>query len=89
MNQLVHFLEGFLAHGFSGTLTDIYRESCHSRNRHTLSHFLTHSKWDEHHLLHVVQESAWNAIHQEAKRIQEPIFVIVDDTVCKKTKPSS
>jgi hypothetical protein len=89
MNQLVHFVEGFLAHGFSGTLTDIHRESCHSRNRRTLSHFLTHGKWDEHHLLHVVQESAWKAIHQEAKRIQEPIFVIVDDTVCEKTKPSS
>ncbi|PEF43386.1 hypothetical protein, partial [Bacillus wiedmannii] len=29
------------------------------------------------------------AIHQEAKCIQEPIFVIVDDTVCEKTKPSS
>ncbi|PEN71415.1 IS701 family transposase, partial [Bacillus cereus] len=66
MNQLAHFVEGFLAHGFSGTLTDIHRESCHSRNRRTLSHFLTHGKWNEDHLLHVVQESAWKAIHQEA-----------------------
>ncbi|WP_235676456.1 DUF3801 domain-containing protein [Bacillus mycoides] len=58
MNQLVHFTEGILANGFSGTLTDIYRESCHSHNRRTLSHFLAHVKWDEHHLMHVVQESA-------------------------------
>ncbi|OKO50618.1 hypothetical protein ABH17_028705 (plasmid) [Bacillus toyonensis] len=63
MNRLVRFLEGFLAHGFAGTLTDIHRESFHSRNRRTLSHFLTHGKWDEHHLLHVVQESC--KLHKE------------------------
>lgn len=89
MNQLVHLLDGVLAQGFSGTLTDIHRESCHSRNRRTLSHFLTHGKWDEKHLMHVVQENAWRTIYQEATRIQEPIFVIVDDTICEKTKPSS
>ncbi|PFN00218.1 hypothetical protein [Bacillus cereus] len=32
MNQLVYFLEGILAHGVSGTLTDIHRESFHSEN---------------------------------------------------------
>ncbi|MGN4561977.1 hypothetical protein ACTFP3_27560 [Bacillus cereus group sp. MYBK5-2] len=32
MNQLVYFLEGILAHGVSGTLTDIHHESFHSEN---------------------------------------------------------
>jgi hypothetical protein len=89
MNHLVHFMDGIMTRGFSGTLTDIHRESCHSQNRRTLSHFLTHGKWDEQHLTRIAQQKSWECIKQEAKHTQEPIFVIVDDTVCKKTKPSS
>ncbi|KIV57410.1 hypothetical protein [Aneurinibacillus migulanus] len=28
MNHMVHFLDGVMTRGFSGTLTDIHRESC-------------------------------------------------------------
>ncbi len=89
MNHMVHFIDGVMTHGFSGTLTDIHRESCHSRNRRTLSHFLSHGKWDENYLMRIIQEKTWKMIQQEAKRTEEPIFIIIDDTVCEKTKPSS
>lgn len=89
MNHMVHFLDGVMTRGFSGTLTDIHRESCHSQDRRTLSHFLTHGKWNEQHLMRIIQQQSWENIKREAKHTQEPIFVIINDTVCRKTKPSS
>ncbi|KIV53674.1 hypothetical protein TS65_20220, partial [Aneurinibacillus migulanus] len=89
MNHRVHFLDGVMTRGFSGTLTDIHRESCHSQDRRTLSHFLTHGKWNEQHLMRIIQQQSWESIKREAKHTQEPIFAIIDDTVCRKTKPSS
>ncbi|WP_257721612.1 IS701 family transposase [Aneurinibacillus sp. XH2] len=82
-------MDGVMTRGFSGTLTDIHREGCHSRNQRTLSHFLSHGKWDENYLMRIIQEKTWKMIRQEAKRTEEPIFIIIDDTICEKKKPSS
>ncbi|MGG3996922.1 transposase [Aneurinibacillus thermoaerophilus] len=84
--QVSFFIYGVMTRGFSGTLTDIHREGCHSRNRRTLSHFLSHGKWDENYLMRIIQEKTWKMIRQEAKRTEEPIFIIIDDTICEKKK---
>ncbi|QDX93992.1 hypothetical protein EEL30_17855 [Brevibacillus laterosporus] len=33
MNHMLHYLDGILSRDFTGTLTDMYRESRHNRDR--------------------------------------------------------
>ncbi|MBG9791697.1 transposase [Paenibacillus dendritiformis] len=89
LNHITHFVDGMLSSGFTGTLTDIHRESLHHRDRRSLSHFLSHGKWDEQFLKQIVRNIAYQQVKYSAKHNNSPIFVIVDDTVCEKTKPSS
>lgn len=89
LHHIKHFVDGMLSTGFTGTLTDIHRESLHERDRRTLSHFLTHGNWDSSYLKRIVQRVAFQQIKAFAQRDHSPIFVTLDDTVCEKTKPSS
>lgn len=43
LHHIKHFVDGMLSTRFTGTLTDIQRESLQERDRRTLSHFLTHA----------------------------------------------
>jgi hypothetical protein len=88
-NHIVHFVDGMLSRGFTGTLADIHRESLHNRDRRCLSHFLTHAKWNEQHLMRIVRQTAFKQVQWNAELSNSPIFVIVGDSVCEKTKPSS
>ena len=78
-----------LSTGFSGTLTDIHRESLQDRDRRTLNHFLTHGNWNASYLKCIIQHVAFQQMREIAQRGHGPLFVILDDTVCEKTKPSS
>lgn len=89
LHHIQHFVDGMLSTGFTGTLTDIHRESLQERDRRTLSHFLTHGHWDTSYLKRIVQRVAFQQIKAWAQRDRSPIFVILDDTMCEKTKPSS
>jgi|GEM_PF-3590964 len=89
LNHLNHFLDGMLAESSAGTLTAIHRHSWHDRDRRTLSHFLTHGKWDEAVLAHRVRITAFEQVRRHTKQVNDPIFLLLDDTVCEKTKPSS
>lgn len=89
LHHIRHFVDGMLSTGFTGTLTDIHRESLQERDRRTLSHFLTHGNWDASYLKRVVQRVAFQQIQAFCQRHCSPMFVILDDTVCEKTKPSS
>lgn len=89
LNHISHFVDGMLSEGFTGTLTNIHRESLHNRDRRSLSHFLAHGKWSETFLKQIIRNIAYKQVKWSAKQNNSPIFVIVDDTVCEKTKPSS
>ncbi len=89
LHHIQHFVDGMLSAGFTGTLTDIHRESFHDRNRRTLSHFLSHGNWNLTFLKRIIQHVAFQQIKKSAQQDNKPIFVILDDTVCEKTKPSS
>lgn len=88
-NHIAHFVDGMLSESFSGTLTDIHRESLHSRDRRSISHFLSHGDWNEQHLDHIVQTLSYKEVSRISKQHNNPMFVLLDDTVCEKTKPSS
>lgn len=89
LNHLQHFLDGMLAEHGVGTLTAIHRHSWHNRDRRSLSHFLTHGKWNEAVLEQHVRTFAFEQVMGHAKRGNDPMFLLIDDTVCEKTKPSS
>ena len=88
MNHLVHIIDGMLTKGCSGTLTDLHQLSYHPKHRTTLSHFLHKGVWDENRLLQAAQQSVCKQIHRLAKQTNEPVFLMIDDTICQKTKPS-
>jgi len=89
MKHLVHIIDALTTKGFVGTLTDLHHESFHPNHRTTLSHFFTKSPWDEEILLRKLQQWMLRHVERTAKRKNHPIFVSIDDTICRKTKPSS
>ncbi|MBJ6361094.1 transposase [Paenibacillus sp. GCM10012307] len=89
LHHIRYFVDGMLSLGFSRTLTDIHRESLQDRDCRTLSHFLSHGSWDAQFLQCIVQRIAFQQIKANALREHGPMLVILDDTVCEKTKPSS
>lgn len=94
----LHFSKPVLAHletymtaatakGFRGKVTDLAEYSdCH---RTTLGHFLAEGVWDETVLQDKVKTESLRQILETSRRTVEPLFVIHDDTIAQKTKPSS
>lgn len=85
-----HFLAiliSVFSYGYKGKTRDFERYSpCH---RTTIAHFLNKGKWDDSKLNSVLKASVIELIYGEARRSGKPVFCIVDDTICSKTKPSS
>lgn len=89
LKHMVSFIDAVTQKGFSGTLTDVHSLSYETRHRTTLNHFLQYGKWDMELLLKQQQKQTLKQIQQKAKRTGSPIFVIVDDSICEKKRPSS
>lgn len=84
LQHLLHFVDGMSSIGFTGKLTQIHAFSRHPRHRTTLSHFLHKSPWKETYLKQQCQQF----VHRQLDP-KQPIFFLLDDTISKKTKPSS
>ncbi|TCK07637.1 UNVERIFIED_ORG: hypothetical protein BDK47_1046 [Anoxybacillus amylolyticus] len=65
-------------------MTDLHHWSFHPNHRTTLNHFFTKSPWDEERLLDKLQEWILRQIERLAKRKNQPLFVSIDDAICKK-----
>lgn len=84
LRHLLHFVDGMSSVGFGGKLTEIHAFSHQATHRTTLGHFLQHSPWEESFLLQQSKKQVLKKIGKEG-----PLFFIFDDTIAKKTKPSS
>ena len=84
LRHLLHAVDGISSHGFTEKLTEIHATSHHPKHRTTLGHFLQHSPWEESYLLREMKQH----VHGQLSK-NEPAFLIIDDTISKKTKPSS
>lgn len=84
LRHLLYAVDGMSSIGFSGKLTEIHSSSHHPKHRTTLGHFLKHSPWEESFLLQQMKQQ----VHQKLRK-DDPTFLIIDDTISKKTKPSS
>jgi hypothetical protein len=74
--------------GFSGKMSDIAELALYT-HRTSHSRFLNSDAWDEDYLLSAIHSHVIKTIWQKAKETKEPIYIIIDDTICEKTKPSS
>lgn len=87
MNHILTYMAAATSKGFRGKVVDLADySSCH---RTALGHFLTHGHWDERILQHKVKQESIRHVLRESSQTAEPLFVIHDDSICKKTKPSS
>jgi hypothetical protein len=84
LDHLTHFIDGMLSVGFTGKLTEIHSFSHQKKHRTTLSHFLKKGSWNENYLLRQMKEHVLRKVDKDA-----PVFLLLDDTICEKTKPSS
>jgi len=75
------------AKGNSGKMTD-YAE-VFPTHRTTYGHLLSKGKWDDEKVAQTQKRESFQTIKDLAASEQEPIFISIDDTVIKKTRPSS
>jgi len=73
--------------GFSAKTTDIAEYS--ENHRTTIGHFLSYGAWNEKYLQRIIREESLNFVLKHSIKTDEPLFIIHDDTICQKTKPSS
>lgn len=83
------FVFGTVGRGCNGKVSNV-AENCYiSRHRTSVGNFLSKSPWNEDYVLRALQKFAIKKIWQLSKDTGKPIYMIIDDTICKKTKPSS
>lgn len=87
LQHIQEFIIASTAKGYRGKVVDIAEWS--PSHRTSIGHFLSHGVWDETYLQRIVKKESLDFVIKHAKQIEEPLFVIHDDTVCEKTKPSS
>ena len=84
--QLKHFtffLNHMLEETFKGNLSSV--KYCH---RTTFGRFLTNSPWGEEAIEEQFQSYVLSCIYSRSHQTKQPIYVLIDDTTCVKTKPS-
>lgn len=86
--HLTAFVLAMVLKGFKGKISDV-NELHTEKHRTTISRFLNKSSWDESLLLEEMKKYAIKRIWQRSKDTQQPIYIIIDDTVNEKTVPSS
>lgn len=87
--HIANFITGASQKGYRGKVTDLVElgfASCHCT---TFGHFLSKGSWDESYLWRAMKDLVLATVQKAAKQITSPIFAIYDDTISKKTKPSS
>lgn len=87
--NIANFITGASQKGYRGKVTDIVDLGFASCHRTTFGHFLSKGVWDESYLWKIMKEIVLAAVQKTVKQTTSPIFAIYDDTISKKTKPSS
>lgn len=87
LQHITAYMVASTAKGFRGKVVDIAEYS--PSHRTTIGHFLSDGKWEESYLETIIKKESVAYVMKRSTHSKSPIFVIHDDTVCKKTKPSS
>ncbi|TWH56975.1 DDE family transposase [Desulfitobacterium sp. LBE] len=87
LRHIQEFIVAATAKGYRGKVVDIAEWS--SVHRTSIGHFLSDGVWDASYIQKIVQQESLHFVVSHSKETEQPLFVIHDDTVCNKTKPSS
>ena len=87
IKHLVEFIASASQGYFDGKVVDI--EKLSPSHRTCIGKFLSKSPWDEDLVLMVMQKYVLKKIWDHSISTGNPIYIITDDTISKKTKPSS
>lgn len=87
IKHLISIIVAVFMRGYCGKTVDF--QLCSDCHRTTIAHFLNNGKWDDNQLENILKNSVVSIIYNEALNSGKPIYVIVDDTIASKTKPSS
>ena len=82
------FVVAMLLNGYSGKLSQV-SGLAHHADRTCVSRFLNSKSWNEAHLLKTLNAYVIGKIWSHSRKTGLPIYVLIDDTICEKTKPSS
>lgn len=85
--NLSAILKGMVTNGFNGKISQIAEQV--ATHRTSISRFISSHSWDENLVINALQKSLINTMQQRAKKSKKPVYFIIDDTISKKTKPSS
>jgi len=87
LRHIGEFITAATAKGYRGKVTDLAEwSSCH---RTSLGHFLSNGVWDKSYIQQMIRQESLKFVRSLSEQTEQPLFVIHDDTVCNKTKPSS
>ena len=79
-----HFLNLMMSETYNGKISAV--QHCH---RTSFGRFLNDSPWDDVSISKHLQDDLISCIYNRSRQTKHPIYVMVDDTTCVKTKPSS
>lgn len=85
--HIKEFIVAATSKGFTGKTTDVAEYS--SNHRTTIGHFLSNGAWNEKYIDNIIKKEVLQFMLHQSAHAAQPIFVSTDDTVNKKTKPSS
>lgn len=88
--QMIHMkniVKSMFLSGYKGKINDVSKSS--SKHRTSITRFLSTSSWDEELIFNSLKNKAIDLIWSRSKQTGKPIYVIIDDTISEKTKPSS
>ena len=88
-NHIEEFLYASVQTGYRGKVINMVELSYALCHRTTYGHFLSHGSWNEQFIWRALQKKGVQLIYRKDAPPGEPIFVIYDDTISEKTKPSS
>lgn len=87
INHIKSFFRASFTKGFSAKTIDIALKS--NRHRTSVGHFLSRGNWDESRIDTKIKYHSLKYSLKTSRSTHKPIFIIHDDTICKKSKPSS
>jgi len=89
IKHIGEFIFAASSRSYSGKLTQI-SEICYcTTHKSSISRFLSNSTWNEAYISKALKKFAIDRIWAKSLETGLPICLIIDDTICKKTKPSS
>lgn len=88
LKHLENFTTAMILKGFKGKVADV-AELSSVKHRTSITRFLSNSNWNENLLVTSLKSTVINLIWKKSRESKKPIYLIIDDTISEKTKPSS